>query len=103
MAPPLPLLLLWTVGGMRNQLPVLTPAQSLSPFPRFTNPRIIQLKKNAERKLAEEGGGGRFLAEKCVRVCVCVSERLREGGERIWGTGMAMGEGRGNICRDSGR
>lgn len=43
--PPFPSSCLRTVRGMRNQLPVLSPARSLSPFPRFTNPRIIQLKK----------------------------------------------------------
>lgn len=107
--PPFPSSCLRTVRGMRNQLPVLTPARSLSPFPRFTNPRIIQLKKNAERKLAEEGGGGRFLAVKCVCACVCmhvcvsarVCKRLREGGERSWGMGLGPRGGRGQACPDS--
>lgn len=33
--PLLPLLLLWTVGEMRNQFPVLTPAPVALSFPRF--------------------------------------------------------------------
>lgn len=92
--PPFPSSCLRTVRGMRNQLPVLTPARLLSPFPRFTNPRIIQLKKNSERKLAEEGGGGRFLAVKyvCVHVCVCARVCVQEAEGR---RGEELGNGAG--------
>lgn len=90
---------------MRNQLPVLTPARSLSAFPRFTNPRIIQLKKNAERKLAEEGGGGRFLAVKCVCACVyacvceraCVQEAEGRRGEELGNGAGAEGRKRASL------
>lgn len=60
--PPFPSSCRRTAGGMRNQLPVLTPSPALPPFPPLTNPRIIQLKKmlkgSSPRRSGAGGGGG---------------------------------------------